>query len=229
MCSGFHKPICKDKITMDKTIDILSYKHTVDKNSIGGALHPDTFFSFRCILGNVYTLGNAMRFLNSTEFNPSWLDKQLTDKSFRTIKRGKGRSITYYWELVTLLLTDRLLADKRLLSVLQSELNEYDNVKFVPKIKPNKGIITGLMVNNKLKTYGVILDKIVPMVLDEYRDMDISIGKLSKSVYKRKKDIVKKKIWDSTVNRVAKRDTNYRLCEGLNETSNITLKETFLK
>lgn len=200
-------------------------------DSIGKRLHPDYPFSYNSILGELYSLGNGMRYINSIKFDIAKLNKKINTAEYIKINQGGKKFIKNYWEIVTLLTIDRILADKKLVyDMVETYSDDVSNIEFILKYKLKKGIIHEEIVNNKLYIYGKILTSLVNKVVSAYNNYIKSdnveidnIRDMSNKTYKYLKNKIKEDVFDIAV---TKADGN--ICEGLVDINNDELKKAFL-
>lgn len=198
---------------------------------IGKRLHPDYPFSYNSILGELYSLGNGMRYINSKEFDIAKLNKKIDTAEYIKIKQGGMTFVKNYWEFITLLTIDRVLADKKLVyDMVETYGSNVSNIEFIVKYKLKKGIISEEIVNNKLYIYGKILTKLINKVVSVFNNyinsdnVEINnIRDMSSATFKHLKNIIKEDVFKNTVVRA---DGN--ISEGLVNISNEELKKVFL-
>ena len=173
------------------------------EDSIGALLHPNTPYRFYSILGPLYSLSNGMFFLNSTAFKIGWLDSKITNDEFKIIRRSPKRNVPNYWEIVKLLITDRIVQDKPLLIKLVKDLPEdVDNVLFNPVLKIKRGILTEVIKNDKLYIYGLILSRLVQFIVKYLRGPEIGdYENMTDAEYKQFVQATKEYIWEDVKER----------------------------
>jgi len=200
-------------------------------NEIGDRLHPDYEYRFKSILGNIYCLGNGMRFLNNDAFPTSLLNKRLNNKDFKRIVKNKDtKFIPNYWELVKLLTADRLLSDKHLLDDINEKYGDkIDNVTFKPMLRLSQGIVDEEINNDKLFIYGKILDKLLRLIIKTYRkyleDKDTTtIVEIDKVTFKRLKQDIKEVVIADAIKRADGSD----LATSVSTTTDDELKNKFM-
>jgi len=182
------------------TINISTFEPA---GSIGKLLAPNTRYKFESILGTLDALLNGMYYLNSSVFKLNWLDKKLSTAEFATIRQGSKRNIPNYWEIVKMLVADRLLQDRTLLNKLVVELSEnVDDVVFVPIIKIKKGIINTIVKNDKLYIYGIITTRLIQDIVKTLRSMDVvDVNTMDDEVFSKFVSDTKLKVWDDVLQR----------------------------
>lgn len=208
---------------MNNIINISSFE---PEGSIGLLLHPNTHTEFKTILGPLYSMSNGMFFLNSSVFKINWLNQPLDNDKFKIIRKNKKRNVPNYWELVKLMLADRLLQDKDLLVKLAKEFPEdIDGTVFNPVLKIKRGILTEVITNDKLYIYGIILSRLVQHIVTLLRSGEIGdYEHLTNAEYKLLVTNIKKYVWDDIIDRV---DNNI-LAAINDDMDNDTLKKEFM-
>ena len=176
----------KDKISSDNTIIVAPFS----TDEIGRELHPSFKFSYKSIVGELYSLQNGMRYLNANKFNIKYLNRPLDKTIYNEIFKGGFKTVPNYWEIVKLLTIDRILADKDLVYKLYLNLTELNFFVFKPKIVLKKGIISETVDNDKLFIYGKILNNLVKTIITELKnykvyDDDLTIENLRTSISKK--------------------------------------------
>ncbi len=196
-------------------------------DSLGKLLHPDTNHVFSSILGELASSGNGMRFINHTGFKMSWLNRSLTKREYGIMKQGGTRNVPNYWELIKLVLTDRILSDRVLINKLIESVAGDVELKFTCKIKIDKGMMLNQEVDNdKLFIYNVLLGKVVKFIVKEYKEVfdDIDIFTLSIHDLNRLNLDIKEQVWSSVIERTKDVD----IAKNLTEISNEELKKIFM-
>lgn len=214
--TGYNKPI---------VIDIAAY---AEPGSVSKQLHPDTPKRFKSILGDLYSLGNGMRYLNSSKFKLSWLSKELSKNEFNEIRKGGSKNVPNYWELVKLLAVDRILSDKQLILDID-KLTSKEGINrylFTAKLHLTKGILDEYIVNDKLKVYSIIVTRIIKDTINELKDGAVHMDDATMENFKAFKTSYKEKVWEDVVKR-ATNGTN--IAEGVSDISDEKLKAAFLK
>jgi len=208
----------KEKLMSTYKNDKIIHKMALYSNDIlGKQLHPDYKFSFKSILGELYTLGNGMRYINSEELDIKYLSKPLNNKLFRKIVRGKFKDVPNYWGITELLLVDRLMADRELVFSLYKEL-EIDKFTFVPYIKLKRGIIPTEVINDKLRGYGYVVTDVINKLIISLnifiKDRNIvDYTKLDKKQFKEFKGIFKTSIFDNIESNSKTTNITYNLVD----------------
>lgn len=171
-------------------------------------------------------MSNGMFFLNSSVFKINWLNQPLDNDKFKIIRKNKKRNVPNYWELVKLMLADRLLQDKDLLVKLAKEFPEdIDGTVFNPVLKIKRGILTEVITNDKLYIYGIILSRLVQHIVTLLRSGEIGdYEHLTNAEYKLLVTNIKKYVWDDIIDRV---DNNI-LAAINDDMDNDTLKKEFM-
>jgi len=212
---------------MKEKIEVIIAPFSEDR--IGKQLHPDFKFSFRSLLGEMYSLGNGMRFINSKEFKLSSLNKKIDTREFNKIKSGGTKFITNYWEFAKLLTLDRILADKVLVYDLVNTYGEdIKDIKFTILYRLNKGIASEDVLNTKLFTYGVILESLVNKVVSRFlgylwnNPKVDKINDISNSDYKYIKNKIKMEVFDNAVSR-----SDGQIASGIVDIENEDLREAY--
>lgn len=197
------------------------------KEPIANSLHPDYAHSFNSILGDIYSTGNGMRYLNSNVFKPKWLSSKITGFIYVKIKQGGNKSIPNYWDLVKFILVDRLLSDKKLLTSLYITYSTTINhTYFVPHIILNRGIIEEELPNDKLDIYGRILKQLIKYIFDATDESGLGSDYINIETddYKNLKHTIKEDVFNYSLKRC-----KGRLADGVSDVTNEELRAKFLK
>jgi len=214
--TGYNKPI---------VIDIAAY---AEPGTVSKQLHPDTPKRFKSILGDLYSLGNGMRYLNSVKFKLPWLSKELSKSEFNEIRKGGSKNVPNYWELVKLLTVDRILSDKQLIMDIDALTAEegINRYLFTAKLHITKGILDEYIVNDKLKVYSIIVTRVIKDTINELKDGKNPIDETTMEDFKAFKTAYKEKVWFDVLKRTIEGTT---VAEGVSDISDEDLKKAFLK
>jgi len=206
-------------------------KH-LEVNSIGERLNVDYAYKFRSLMGNTYSVGNLMRYLSFKNAKPTWINTALRPEDFAFIKRnGEKRDVANYWNILTLVFSDRLLADKELINDINNTYKgiELDRIRIMPMIEVRRGLIKEEVFNDRLKVYGIITGIHVRLITEAFRETfgdDVELSTIDKEVYKVFKLDVKNKI----ITRVFENLKSDNLLDGLDsDANNDEIKEAYLK
>jgi len=204
-------------------------KH-LNKDDVGYKLNIDFEHKFRSIFGNTFSVGNVMRYLSYQDAKPSWINSQMRKEDFAFMKRsGKKRDVPNFWNILTLILTDRLLSDRDLLEEVNSDYpgESIDSIRTMPMIEVKRGLIKDIIFNDRLKVYGIILGIHLRLIINEFRETygDVSIIDLDSNEFKKFKTNVKTKVID----RVFENLKSDNLLDGLDtDANNEDIRKTFL-
>ena len=148
-----------NKATGNSFIELKVAKY-YPENTINYKLNPDAPHKFKSILGDTYSLGNGMKYFGFEDFKLAWVSKSLSNHENMIIKKSSRRDMPNYWNVVTLLLHDRLLQDRELLQQMNEELagDLIRKTSFIPYLKIKRGIIIDEIPNDKLRIYGRLLN-----------------------------------------------------------------------
>ena len=198
------------------------------EDELGRQLHPDYIFSFKSLFGELYTLGNGMRYINSEELDIKYISKPLSNSIYKKIAKGNFKDVPNYWEVIELLLVDRIMADKDLVYKLYEDL-EVNRFTFVPYIKLKRGIIPTEVINDKLRRYGYIVNDVVNNMLklfDKFiKDNEITDYKhMDKKLFKKFKILFKTYIFEN----VEKNSKTDKITDNIVDISNDDLKNVYI-
>ena len=207
------------------------YLNPKDTDAILKALQPTFNSSFITIFGVVSSVKNVMLMLGHSKFDIRWLTKRLTRSDYAKInKENDYRYTPNYWEIIKLVYTDRLLADKPLIDKLINRYGgEIDNIKFVYMVNIRRGIISDTMQNDKLRKYGSIVTKVTTRIVKLFMS-ELETGKYKKVTdidskrYKELKNDIKKDIIEEAI-----LYSDGRVLDTISDIDNESLKKTYLK
>ena len=197
---GMKLEALKDQYTQQKTLFNIG-KH-FEKGSINERLSIEHHFNFKSLLGNTYSINNFKMYLTYQNAKPAWINTPLRSEDYIFMKtKGVKRDVPNYWNIITLVLVDRILADKKLVNDMNNEFkgSVLDTIRIMPMIEVKRGITKVETFNDKLKTYGIISGINIRQIVSEYRNRfgdDVDIEALDKDVYKEFKNSVKSDILD---------------------------------
>lgn len=212
----------------DKTIYKIALYSDESDESLGRQLHPDFKFSFKSLLGEIYTLGNGMRYINSEELDIKYISKPLSNSIYKKIAKGKFKDVPNYWSITEMLLVDRIMADRDLVLSIYETL-DVDKFTFIPYIKLKRGIIPTEVINDKLRRYGYIVNYTINDILkifdkfiknkniEDYKNID-------KKHFKEFKIIFKTYVF----NKIEKDSKTDMITENMVEISNEDLRNTYI-
>jgi len=204
------------------------YKNTIQKKlSLGYKGKP-----FYTILGKVNTLRKPYNYLIFKNFNPRWLTIPPTRKEKAYFDRHKKpRNKKDILEILKLIITDRLFADRELLQEIKNEFKnseELEKILFVPYIYVKSGIIEKVVPAPKDKTYGVILTRVLRMIFKTFEEElgeDFNFMELDKDKFHEIKLKAKEKIWEDAISK----KVGETLFEGIEDIPDEKVKERFMK
>jgi len=195
-------------------------------NDMAKTLHPDFKYSYKTFIGNIYSIGNAMRYIAFNNFKPEWLDKKLDDKNIKALRNGGNREVSQYWGLVRLLLADRILSDKVLINKILA-IEDVKNIKFTSLIKQNKGILEATyVVNKKHIVYCKFLSDILITITEAFKDCKEDITQMDNRTYKTIKTNIKVGIFEDVLKRSG---PDHAILESFSNKTNDELKEVYLR
>jgi len=185
---------------MSYTITISAFEQ---ESSIGRMLHPNTPFRFKSIMGELYSLSNGMFFMNTVNFKIKWLNEELTSARYKAIRKSPKKNVPNYWEVVKLLIVDRILQDGVLLDKLMKEIpQDTENIYFKPVVKIKRGVLTSIIKNDKLHIYGVILSKIVKIIRNSFKENNIEdIYDVDEIAFSKAIKDIKEQVWTDALER----------------------------
>lgn len=184
-------------------------------------LHPKFPFTFKSFFGKIYKLTNALFYVNSTDFPIDLLSKPLSKDDYDRIRESPRKHVPNYWSIIKLIIFDRLLADRKLLSDLQDTVTDIDGLDIVIIHTMVSGVLTENVINNKLITYSKYLTEVLKEILKAFEDKQIS--GLHNSDYKVIKTNIKKKAIEKECAR-----SNTPILEAVTELTDNKLKEYYL-
>ena len=204
-------------------------KH-LNNDDLGFKLNIDYEHKFRSIFGNTHSIGNVMRYISYSDAKPSWINSSMRKEDYAFMKRSsKKRDVPNFWNILTLILTDRLLSDRDLLEEVNSAFpgNDIDKIRTMPMIEVKRGLIKDVIFNERLKVYGIILGIHLRLIINEFREAfgETSIIDLDNDDFKEFKLNVKTKVID----RVFENLKSNNLLDGLDtDADNEDIRKTFL-
>jgi len=213
----------------DELITLYVGKH-LNSNDIGFKLNIDHEHRFRSIFGNTHSIGNVMRYISYSGAKPSWINNPMCKEDYVFMKRSnKKRDVPNFWNILTLILTDRLLSDRDLLEEVNTAFpgNDIDKIRTMLMIEVKRGLIKDVIFNERLKVYGIILGIHLRLIISEFRETfgEASIIDLNNDDFKEFKLNTKTKIID----RVFENLKSGNLLDGLDtDASNGDIRKTFL-
>lgn len=190
------------------------------KVNVNNPLHPKTPHNFNSILGQLYSVSNAMYFIN-TDMDPRLLKRELTNSDMTAIYKASRHNVSNYWEIVKLLIVDRILSDKTLIEELRNKYKETGELDdYVIVHNQGHGIINTEVPNFKLATYGVKLTEVVHLILTTGGELE----KLNSKEFK----VIKQQIKENIFQTVLKRCSD-NIATGVADVTNDELYKQFMK
>jgi hypothetical protein len=220
----------RTKRTNDKTIFKVG-KH-FENGSLQERLDVEHHYNFKSLLGNTYSLNNFMKYLMYENARPVWINNELKHEDYAFMKRkGVKRNVPNYWNIVTLVFVDRVLADKQLITDADRAFpgEELNDIRIMPMIEVKRGITKVETFNDRLKTYGIISGINLRQIVNEFRDTfgtGCDAKELNSEDYKKFKTNVKTKI----INKIFVNLKSDNLFDGFDDNvTNDGIKEAYLK
>ena len=188
---------------------------------------------FITILGKVNTIRKPYNYLIFKNYNPRWLNIEPTRKERLAFKRyRKARNKKDIFEILKLIIADRLFADRELLQEIKEEFKNsttLEDILFVPYIYVETGVIKKLVPAPKDKTYGVILTRVLRFIFKTFEEElgeDFNFMELDKEKFHEIKLKAKERIWEDVISR----KIGETLFEGIeDELTDEQVKENFLR
>jgi len=172
-----------------KVIEILP-----DGNEIKDRLHPIYKYGFKNnIIGKTDMIRKVLLIINREPEAWAYLDKPLNAKNRKAIRQTSLIKIPYYWELIKLIATDRVLADKEIVNWMK-DLDTETSFRIMNMIK--KGVVKSYTPEKRYSRLNRIYKDIKDVIVDVFKDVD-NVTELSKEEYKRLKNEVKERILNS--------------------------------
>ena len=143
-----------------------------DEGTLGSDLDPDKHLRFVSIFGDTYSVGNVMRFISYADSKPYWINSPIKGGDFANMRKGGAKQdVANYWNIMTLVIVDRLLSDTKLLSRVNDAYqgSAIDDVRVLPVLSIKRGVISKLTANSRLKVYGIILGVNLREIVNRYR------------------------------------------------------------
>ena len=220
----------RDRKVNDNVI-LRTGKH-LDVKSIGNRLNIDYHYKFTSLMGRSYSVGNIMRYISFKNAKPAWINTALKPEDHAFIKRnGEKRNVANFWNILTLVFSDRLLADKGLINDINNSYKGgmLSKLRIMPMIEVKRGLLKEVVFNDRLKVYGIITGIHVRLIVEGFRDVfgeDVDLDTIDKELYKTFKQNIKAKIID----RVFDNLKSDNLLDGLDsDANNDDVREAFLK
>jgi len=222
----------ENKVKSNNSMLKLKIGKHLEANSIGERLNIDHAFKFRSLMGNTYSVGNLMRYLSYKSAKPTWINMELKPEDYAFIKRnGEKRDVANFWNILTLVFSDRLLADKELINDINNAYkgDDLSRIRIMPMIEVKRGLIKEEVFNDRLKVYGIITGIHVRLIVEAFREAfgeEVDLSTIDKDVYKTFKFNIKTKI----ITRVFENLKSDNLLDGLeSDACNEEVKEAYLK
>ncbi|RLF08135.1 MAG: hypothetical protein DRJ64_01605, partial [Thermoprotei archaeon] len=146
------------KLRKRATIILKVGKH-FEKGTINNRLNIDYVFNFTSLFGEIYSVGNVMRYLSYTNAIPSWISGPLRKEDHMIIKRNTTkRDVPNYWNILALIISDRIIADKQLIIDVLALYpgDSLEKLRIMPMHKVKSGLLNEEVFNARLKVFAII-------------------------------------------------------------------------
>lgn len=206
----------------------LVISNTQPEDSIGYKLYPKTPKSFSTIFGRAYSLENVIKYVMLDGYKPAFINNRLNKADYAYIKRLGLRKVPNYWNIVTMLVADRLFADRELLEQINKEYDNIDDLFAVIYVTVRRGVVKEEVPNEKLRTLSIILGNLIKDIIKAYRENngdDVNIAELNLEDFRNTKLKVKEAIFS----KITDHNKSDRLLDGISDTTDEEVKKAFLK
>jgi len=201
-------------------------------NSINYRLSHTCQYKFVSIFGEIYSIGNVMAYLRYEGAKPAWITSHINKKDYDTTRKfSNKRNVPNYWNIISLIIVDRLLADKQLIDDINAKFPNEDiyAIRLIPTTIVRRGLIEEEANNEKLRTYGIITGINVRDIIIEFRNTfgnNAKATELDKDKFKE----FKTKMKQIVIGRVMDHLKSDNLLDGVDSSvSNEAVIERFLK
>jgi len=159
------------KQTMIKDSEIV--KLDLREKNMFGKLHPAYVTKHFTFIGKVYNMLNAMNLINKDDEALKYINRKLTFEDITDIKKMKTKNVPRYWDIIKLILVDRIFSDIELLKEIYAYEFPKDFWLFETIIPLKRGMITTYVTADKHTYYNKVLKDVIVELkekLEEYEN-----------------------------------------------------------
>jgi len=165
-----------------------------DGTEIEDRLHPIYKYEFKNnIIGRTNMIKKVLLILNRKPEAWVYLDKPFNARNREAIKKIPVIKLPYYWELIRLIVADRILADKELVNWIK-DLNDETEFRIMNMIK--RGVMKSYTPERRYGKLNYIYNDIRNIISDVFEDIE-DVTKLTADEYKSLKNQVKETVFEN--------------------------------
>jgi len=142
-----------------------------EKNMFG-KLHPAYVSKHFTFIGKVYNMLNAMNLINKDDEALKYINRKLTFEDITNIKKMKTKNVPRYWDIVKLILVDRIFSDVELFKEITMYEFPIDFWSFETIIPLKRGMITTYVTADKHTYYNKVLKDVITELLEELEEFE---------------------------------------------------------